>query len=61
MTKYKVVTDFHDSQDENRLYEQGNSYPKPVNKKISDERIEELSTKKNKHKKIFIEKVEEQD
>lgn len=55
--KYVVVTDFRDLQDDGKLYEAGKPYPRPVNKKVSNERIEELLTKKSKQGTHFIQKV----
>lgn len=61
MPKYTVVTDFKDLQDNKKLYKKGDRYPKPVNKKISKERLEELSTKNNAKNTIFISETEEQE
>lgn len=61
MAKYKVIKDFRDLQDGGRLYEEGESFPKPANKKISKERIKELSTKGNAQKTAFIKEVKEQE
>lgn len=59
--KYEVLHDFRDLQDKEKIYRKGDTYPKPANKKISDERIEELSTSKNRLKKPLIKEVEEQE
>lgn len=46
--KYKVIHDFTDLKDKNKVYRVGDTYPNPVNKKVNDERIEELSSSDNK-------------
>ncbi|MGD7021775.1 hypothetical protein ACQCVK_04230 [Rossellomorea vietnamensis] len=60
MTTYKVVNGFTDAQDNNKVYKPGpdSFYPKG-DYKPSKERIEELSTVHPKHKRIFIEAVED--
>ena len=57
MAKYVVVKDFTDPQDGNHIYREGKPYPRKGN--ATKKRIEELSTKKNKRKEIFIKEVEE--
>ncbi|WP_337227983.1 hypothetical protein [Staphylococcus succinus] len=57
--KYKVISSFKDGKDKNKEYNVGDSYPKPANKKISEDRINELSSNSNKVGKAFIEAVEE--
>lgn len=52
--KYKVLHKFIDLNDSNKVYVEGDSFPRPANKKISDERIEELSTSDNKRGKALI-------
>jgi hypothetical protein len=54
---YKVVNGFTDTQDNNKVYKVGNTYPKG-NYKPSEERIEELSSVHPKLKRIFIEAIE---
>lgn len=44
--KYEVVYDFLDKEDDGKHYVKGKPYPRPVNKKVSDERIQELLDKK---------------
>ena len=58
--RYEVIQDFKDMQDKYKVYKKGDSYPKPANKKISEERIKELSTSKNRQKRPVIQKVEEE-
>jgi hypothetical protein len=55
---YKVTKDFKDVQDNNRLYKEGDEFPKG-NSKPSKKRIEELSSKHPKHKVSFIKEVKE--
>lgn len=58
---YVVVSDFKDLQDKNKIYHEGDVYPKPANKKVSDERLKELMTKKSQRTgKPFIKKVEDE-
>ncbi|MDK9861645.1 MULTISPECIES: hypothetical protein [Staphylococcus] len=57
--KYEVIAKFRDGEDKNKLYEVGDNYPKPANKKVSKSRIESLSSKDNKIGKPFIKEVEE--
>lgn len=57
--KYEVIANFRDGEDKNKLYEVGDTYPKPANKKVSKSRIESLSSKDNKIGKPFIKEVEE--
>jgi uncharacterized protein (DUF2249 family) len=56
--KFTVLHAFTDLQDKDKVYNVGDSYPKPANKKVSDKRIEELSTDKNKQGKALIQEVE---
>lgn len=58
--KYEVIADFKDGEDKNKLYQVGDSYPKPANKKVSKSRIDSLSSKDNKIGKPFIKEVEEE-
>lgn len=46
-TKYIVVEDFMDLKDRKKVYRKGDVYPSPANKKVSDERIKELTSKDN--------------
>lgn len=46
--KYEVIKDFTDLQDKNKVYIAKDSFPNPANKKISDERIQELLSHDNK-------------
>ncbi|MBO1513262.1 hypothetical protein [Metabacillus bambusae] len=57
--KYTVIEGFADLQDKNKPYYVGDNYPKPANKKVSAERLEELSTTKNDAGRPFIKEVEE--
>lgn len=57
--KYEVIESFRDSKDKNKLYQVGDSYPKPANKKVSKSRIDSLSSKDNKIGKPFIKELED--
>ncbi|MBM0064783.1 hypothetical protein [Alkalicoccobacillus gibsonii] len=61
MAKYIVLEDFTDLKDKKKVYRKGDRYPKPANKKISESRIEQLSTFKNKLGSPLIKLVEEED
>lgn len=56
--KYIVIRDFKDLEDKNKIYRKGDRYPKPSNKKISDERLTQLSSNDNKQKKPVIQVME---
>lgn len=56
--KYEVIRDFVDSQDKNKKYKVGDSYPQPANKKISGERLAELLSSDNKLGQPVIREVE---
>lgn len=60
VAKYIVIESFADLQDKSKPYTTGDGYPRPANKKISEKRIEELSTNKNKAGRPFIEKASEE-
>ena len=59
MAKYEVVKDFTDLNDEDYVYAKGDKYPRSGRAK--KERIEELSTKKNKRGEVLIKEVKEDD
>ncbi|GKV64680.1 MULTISPECIES: hypothetical protein [unclassified Sporosarcina] len=61
MPKYEVLHDFKDLEDKGKIYRKGNSFPQPANKKIKKDRIEELSSTKNKLGKKLIEETREQE
>lgn len=52
---YKVITQFKDLQDKNRIYQVGDKFP-ATKRKVSEERLEELSGDSNKIGKPLIEK-----
>jgi hypothetical protein len=58
--KYEVLHKFIDLQDKNKTYEEGDTFPKPANKKISEQRIEELSGNDNKRGKTLIKEIEQE-
>lgn len=55
---YKVIKYFKDAQDNLYAYKAGDTFPR-AGAKVSDERIEELSTDKNKRGFPLIEAVED--
>ena len=63
---FKVLKPFRDLQDKNktnpngREYAAGDLYP-AVFLDLSDERVEELTTKKNRLKKVILEKIEQEE
>jgi hypothetical protein len=59
--KYVVVHYFIDLQDKNKEYNEGDSFPKPANKKVTSERLAELSSANNKQGRPLIKLVEEQE
>ena len=60
MTKYKVIADFKDLQDKNKVYKKDEAFPTPANKKVSAARLKELSSTKNKRGIKLIEEVLEE-
>lgn len=56
--KYKVIKYFTDLQDNNHAYHAGDEFPRE-GLEVSEERIKELSTKKNRRKTALIVGVEE--
>lgn len=56
--RFEVIHDFTDLQDAGKVYRKGDRYPKPANKKVKDERIEELQGNNNKLGKPVIKEVE---
>jgi hypothetical protein len=48
MSRYEVIRDFTDGKDRNKKYKVGESFPQPANKKISPDRLKELSSSNNK-------------
>ncbi|WP_026572501.1 hypothetical protein [Bacillus sp. UNC438CL73TsuS30] len=56
--KYEVIHDFKDLQDKNKVYRVGDTFPKPANKKVTEERLEELSSTSNKLGKPVIKELE---
>ena len=55
---YKVISYFTDLQDFNHPYKVGDVFPR-LGLKVSDKRLEELASNKNKQGKPLIKKVEE--
>lgn len=56
--RYTVIRDFTDLQDNNFKYRVGDEFPRP-GAKVSDERIDELSTTKNRKGLPMIQEIEE--
>lgn len=57
--KYKVIEDFKDLQDNDKVYHEGEPFPKPANKKVSKKRIDELLSKENKLRTPVIKEIKE--
>lgn len=55
---YKTIVQFKDLQDGNRLYRVGDEFPR-AGLKVSEKRLEELSTSANRRKLPLIQKVVE--
>lgn len=55
---YKVISYFTDLQDSNHPYKVGDEFPR-LGLKVSDKRLEELASNKNRQGKPLIKKVEE--
>jgi len=53
---HRVVRRFQELKHDGHIYEVGDSYPKEGSK-ATKARLEELSTTKNKYKKVYIEEV----
>lgn len=56
--KFVAVQDFKDLQDNGKVYLKGDSFPKPANKSVSDERLQELLTAVNNQNRSVIKEVE---
>ena len=59
--KYVVINDFTDLKDRGKIYRKGDVYPNPANKKVSKERIKELTSSDNKLGKAVIKEEEGQE
>lgn len=59
MVTYKVIKYFTDLQDDDYEYHEGDVYPRD-GKKVSEERLTELSTNTNRQGTPLIERVQEQ-
>lgn len=55
--KYQAVVDFKDLQDKEKIYRKGDTFPKPGNKKVEEERLEELLSSDNKMGKPVIKEI----
>lgn len=56
---YKVVADFRDLKDNERLYRVGDEYPAVDAPKPTKTRIKELAEGKNRLERVFIEEIPE--
>jgi hypothetical protein len=54
---FEVIEDFKDLQDKNKLYFKGDRFPRPANKKVEAERLEEFMSSENKLKKPVIKEI----
>jgi hypothetical protein len=59
--KYEVIYNFIDSQDKRKKYKVGDTYPNPINKKISEERLASLLSADNKLRQPVIRKIVEKE
>jgi hypothetical protein len=57
--KYEAIATFRDGQDGGKVYNKGDRYPLPPNKKISAARIKELLSDDNKLGYAVIKEVKE--
>ncbi len=57
--KYRAIRYFKDAKDDNRAYKVGDVYPRP-GLEVSEERLEQLRTNKNRRGAPMIEIVEEE-
>ncbi|WP_083334807.1 hypothetical protein [Sediminibacillus halophilus] len=55
--QYEVIESFRDLEDDKEYFE-GDRFPKPANKKVSEERLKELSSSNNKAGRPLIKKVD---
>lgn len=55
---YEVIHDFTDLKDKNKIYRKGDKFPNPNNKKIDEERLDELLTSSNKQYRPVIKEIE---
>ncbi|WP_081988194.1 hypothetical protein [Halobacillus sp. BBL2006] len=56
--KYEVIESFRDLEEDKEYFE-GDRFPKPANKKVSEERLNELSSSNNKAGRPLIKKIED--
>ncbi|WEZ09581.1 hypothetical protein P5663_06990 [Priestia flexa] len=55
--KYEALLKFKDLEDEGKVYDKGERYPQPTNKKVSEKRLNELLSSDNKLGKPVIKEV----
>lgn len=56
--KYKVINEFRDLEDRGYIYNQGDIYPRKGTE-VSDKRIKEIISKRDRYQRVFIEEVKE--
>ncbi|MGG0792393.1 hypothetical protein ABE132_27740 [Peribacillus simplex] len=54
---YQAIVDFKDLQDKGKIYRKGDAFPKPGNKKVEEERLEELLSSENMLGKPVIKEI----
>ncbi|ULM99650.1 hypothetical protein L8956_09045 [Peribacillus frigoritolerans] len=54
---YQAIVGFKDLQDKGKIYRKGDTFPKPGNKKVEKERLEELLSTENKLGKPVIKEI----
>jgi hypothetical protein len=59
--KYEAIASFTDSQDKGKVYQKGDPYPNPANKKISVERIKQLLSDNNRLGYAVIKEVKDKE
>jgi hypothetical protein len=59
LMKYRVLHYFTDLQDKDKEYHEGDTFPRPANKKVANERVKELLSNKNNQGRPVIEIIEE--
>jgi hypothetical protein len=55
--KYQVIEDFKDLQDKGKIYRKNDPFPKPANKKVDEDRLEELLSSENNQKRPVIKEI----
>lgn len=58
--KFITIQDFKDLEDKDKIYYKSDRYPKPVNKIVSEERLEQLLSNTNKQGRPVIKELKEE-